>query len=143
MPDHLTQRTRRIMMLANDIALRHGLSDVTDLVVLIAIIEEGGGVAATLLQALGVELVPLYQHLPAAQSDLRILDLARALPVSPECQRVLAAAEAVAAEYGAPQVGTEHLLVAMVRTTDSRAAAVLAERGVTEAAIRQTASQHA
>jgi ATP-dependent Clp protease ATP-binding subunit ClpC len=143
MPDHLTQRTRRVMTLANDIALRHGLSDVADLVVLIAIMEEGGGIAATLLQTLGVELAPLYQHLPKAQADLRILDVAHPLPVSSECQRVLQAAEGVAAEQNAPQVGTEHLLLAMVRTAESPAAALLAERGVTEAALREAASQHA
>jgi ATP-dependent Clp protease ATP-binding subunit ClpC len=130
------------MMLANDIALRHGLSEVADLVVLIAIMEEGGGIAATLLQTLGVELGPLYQHLPNAQADLRLLDLARPLPVSPECQRVLQVAEGVAAEDTAPQVGTEHLLLAMVRTAETRSAAFLAQRGVSEAALREAASQH-
>jgi ATP-dependent Clp protease ATP-binding subunit ClpC len=143
MPDHLTQRTRRVMTLANDIALRHGMEGVTDLVVLIAVIEEGGGIAATLLQAFGVELGPLYQHLPKVQADLRILDLARPLPVSSECQRVLQAADGVAAEYGAAQVGTEHLLVAMVRTSETRAAAILAECGVTEDGLRQTAARYA
>ena len=143
MPDHLTQRTRRVVSVANDIALRHGLEGVTDSVVLIAIIEEGDGVAATLLRAFGVEPGPLYQHLPKVQSDLRIVDLARPLPVSADCQRVLQAAEGVATEYAAAQVGTEHLLIAMVRTADTPAAALLAERGVTEAAIRETALRYA
>lgn len=143
MPDHLTQRTRRVMMLANDIALRHGLGEIADLVVLIAMMEEGGGIAATLLQTLGVDLAPLYQHLPKTQADLRIQDVAHPLPVSPECQRILQMAETVAAEQNAPQVGTEHLLLAMVRTTESRAAALLADRGVTEAALREAAAQHA
>jgi ATP-dependent Clp protease ATP-binding subunit ClpC len=131
------------MMLANDIALRHGLEGITDVVVLIAIIEEGGGVAATLLQAFGIEPSYLYQHLPKVQSDLRILDLARPLPVSSEGQLVLQTAEDVAKEYGAAQVGTEHLLIAMVRTPESRTAALLTERGVTEAALRETASRYA
>jgi ATP-dependent Clp protease ATP-binding subunit ClpC len=131
------------MVLAKDIALRHGLSDIADLVVLIAVMEEGGGIAATLLQTLGVELAPLYQHLPKVQADLRIADVARPLPVSPECERILQTAEGVAAEQNTPQVGTEHVLLAMVRTPQSQAAALLAERGVTEAALREAASQHA
>src|SRR5690606_11063305 len=110
-----------VMMLAHDIALRHGLEGVTDLIVLIAIIEEGGGIAATLLQALGVEPGPLYQTLPNAQEDLHISDLARTLAVQPDCQRVMQTADGVAAEYGAAQVGTEHLLIAMVRTANTQA----------------------
>jgi ATP-dependent Clp protease ATP-binding subunit ClpC len=143
MPDHLTQRTRRIMMLANDIALRHGLDGISDLVLLIAMIEEGGGVAATILQAFDVELGVLYQHLPKQQTDLHVLDLARPSAVSAECQRVLQMADGVAAEYGATQVGTEHLLIGMVRNPETLAAALLAERGVTEDTICQTASKYA
>ena len=143
MPDHLTKRTRRVMVLANDIALRHGLGGVSDLVVLIAMIEEGDGVAATLLKSFGVELGPLYQHLPKTQAELRIVDVARHLPVTPECQQVLQTAESVAAEYSATQVATEHLLIAMARSGGTPAAALLAERGVTEAAICQAASQFA
>ena len=84
MPDQPTQRTRRVMTLANDFAVRHGLSEVTDSVVLIAMTEEGRGVAATLLEAAGVDLAALYRDLPNLPTDLR-LDLVRPLPVSAEC----------------------------------------------------------
>jgi ATP-dependent Clp protease ATP-binding subunit ClpC len=129
------------MTLANDIALRHQLDSVSELIVLIAMIEEGCGVAATILRELGVELASLYQHLPPGQTDLRIQDLTRHLPLSPECERVLRFSEGVIAEYGAPQVGTEHLLVALVRAVDTHAAALLAERGVTEVTIRQAVTR--
>lgn len=142
MPDHLTPRTRRIMTLANDIALRHGLNEVTNLVVLIAILEERHGVAAKLLQALGIDLRQLYEHLPRAQADLRIRDLAKPVPASPECGRMLETAESVAAAARQPQVGTEHLLIAIAKT-DGPTAVLLAEDGVTEEAIRQTASDFA
>jgi ATP-dependent Clp protease ATP-binding subunit ClpC len=143
MADKFTQRTRRIMMLANDIALRHGLGSITELTLLIAVIEEGNGIAATILGACGMELGPLYRHLPATQTDLSIRSLMQPLQLSPECQRMLETAEYVVAEYGATQVGTEHLLVAMVRSDGTLAAKLLADAGVTEARIRETASQFA
>lgn len=141
MPDHVTQRTRRVMALASDIALRHGLVAISDVVILIAIIEEGRGIAATLLKALGVDSRPLYRHLPKLQVELRVGDLARALPVSSECQRILQTAEGVAAEYGSQQVATEHLLIAIIRTAHTLTAEFLTERGVTEMAIRETAAR--
>lgn len=143
MGDQFTQRTRRVMALANDIAIRHGLGSVTDLAVLIAIIEEGNGIAATILGACGVELKPLYQHLPTTQRELRVGDLTQPLPVSLDCQRVLQTAERVAVDYGTMQIGTEHLLVAIVWSVDTAAAKFLAEAGVTESRIRETASQFA
>ena len=141
MPDQFTQRTRRIMVLAGDISRRHGLDSISDLAVLIALLEENNGVAASILLECGVELAPLYERLPKTQTDLRMQDLTKPIVVSSEVEQLLRSAESVAAEYEAPQVGTEHLLIAMLRAGEAiTAAKLLAEHGLTEARAREIAS---
>jgi hypothetical protein len=54
---------------------------------------------------------------------------------------LLDAAVPVATEAGMPQVGSEHLLVVMVRRPASAAGRALAAAGITEARIREAADR--
>ena len=53
------------------------------------------------------------------------------MPLSNECKRVLAYAFEEAERFGHQQVGTEHVLLGLLREKSSKAAAVLNELGVT------------
>lgn len=52
------------------------------------------------------------------------------LPLSDECKRVLAYAAEEAERLAHPHIGTEHLLLGLLRQSESFAAMILAERGV-------------
>lgn len=50
--------------------------------------------------------------------------------ISDECKRVLAYAAEEAERFAHPHIGTEHLLLGLLRESESFAAMILAERGV-------------
>ena len=127
MHEGLTERTQRVIRLARDIVRRSGIREGGDLAVLIAISEENGGIAAAILRQLKFDLRPLYLRLetlptiepPQARAELDI-------------EQLIVDATAVHHGSGAEKVGTEHLLVAMIRNPAGTAAMALKAAGVTE-----------
>jgi ATP-dependent Clp protease ATP-binding subunit ClpC len=135
-----TDRVSRVMALANDISRREGGSEISEIVVLIAIMEEDGGIAATLLRDVGVQLERLYRRIPPT-SETAAKPNQNVLPTSSALQDVLKLAVVLARETGATDAGTEHLLVAILRHPDSLAAKALSEWDVTESKLRDAASR--
>ena len=133
MNDPLTKRARRVVNLARDIARRFGITRGGDLVVLIAILEDNGGVAATVLKEMGLDLRALYAQLPPTPLEAPPDSSAEA-----DIARVVALATVVAAEREAAELGTEHLLFAMVRDTESAACAMLLRFNITYELIQAT-----
>src|SRR5437762_8730055 len=64
------------------------------------------------------------------------------LPLSNECQRVLAYAAEEAERLSDKHIGTEHLLLGLLREEGSFAAAILRERGLSVEAVRAELAQH-
>jgi len=60
------------------------------------------------------------------------------LPLGNECKRVLAYAAEEAERLAHPHIGTEHLLLGLLREPESFAAQILMERGVDEKVVRET-----
>ena len=102
---------------------------------LVGIFQEG--VAATVLEELGVragavrtaarELFPAVGNVPGGQPP----------PESAEARAALQCAAAIAQRAGRAEVGTEHLLAALVLDPGSRARRVLSHLGVSTAAIKK------
>ena len=134
MPDGFTQRARRVMKLADDIGRRAGADPSDDLPILIAILEDDGGIAAEVLRELGVQLEPLYKQLP---SRVSIEDSSASAPAPAE--PIAARAAAVARELGAAEAGTEHLLIALTRGAGTNASQALSAARVSEARVKATA----
>src|SRR6202007_2851436 len=63
------------------------------------------------------------------------------LPLSNECKRVLAYAAEEAERLAHPHIGTEHLLLGLLRESESFAAVLLMERGVDAKSVRETLSK--
>ena len=64
------------------------------------------------------------------------------MPLSNECKRVLAYAFEEAERFGHQQVGTEHVLLGLLREKTSKAADVLNELGVTLERARNEIASH-
>jgi ATP-dependent Clp protease ATP-binding subunit ClpA len=124
------------MALAEDISRRHGGASISDVAILIAMLEEDAGIAATVLRELNVELRPLYALLP---TGLPLIVLTGPLPLAPEAADAFARAADVMREHGAGEVGTEHLLVSILRCPTGAASVMLARMRVSESSIRWTA----
>lgn len=106
--------------------LLQGLAEVSD------------GRAARALAGLAVDAVALA----GAETEEAAERPGRLLPTR-QVRRVLRRAQDEADREGAPQIGTDHLLLALVRERDSRVAEALEAAGVTEAAMRDALSETA
>ena len=97
---------------------------------LLGLLREGSGVAACVLMNNGVEedhLVQLIEDLIAPSSDVMIMD---GDGYSPKTQKVLERAAAEAERFRSEQIGTEHLLIAILKEVDCAASRLLNTLGV-------------
>ena len=134
MPDELTERTQRVIRLARDIVRRSGIRQGGELAVLIAILEDNGGVAAAILREVELDLRTLYLALEKVKTDQTVSACAES-----EIEQLVAEATALRGRSGAARVGTEHLLVAMIWKPGCAAARTLSAVGITEEAIHAAA----
>ncbi len=128
--DRFTDRARKVMALANQEARRLRHAYIAPEHVLLGLLREGAGVGASVLKELGVELkslrITVTSALPA-QPDVPVPD---ALPQSHATEILLRWATEEMRGLRHQFVGTEHLLLALVRG-DGLAGQLLRARGVT------------
>ena len=124
----LTERARRALRFAQEQAMRHGTSLGTEHI-LLGLLQEGEGIAARALEALGVNLHEVsseVEHLLERTGS----DNPHQLSYTPRAKRVLELAVAEAGEHGQNYVGTEHLLLGLIREGEGVAARILGTLGV-------------
>ncbi len=133
--DNFTDRTRRIISLAKDEARRLGHDYVSTEHLLLGIIKEGSGVAANALENLLQRLNLTYEDIKTMVEGLASKGSERApkgdLPFTPRAQNVFKFAVEEADVLGVPFVGTEHLLLALLRESEGIAAQALVRLGIT------------
>jgi len=133
--ERFTQRARRVLSLAHQEAerLRHSFIGTEHL--LIGLIREEGGVAGRVLRELGLEadrVQEIVERLTGpGQYQGGKLDL------SPGTQQVLEYAVEEARKMGHHYIGTEHLLLGLVRNDETVAMDVLRKLGVSAEQIRR------
>ncbi|NPA07149.1 MAG: ATP-dependent Clp protease ATP-binding subunit [Chloroflexi bacterium] len=133
--DRFTQRARRVLSLAHQEAerMRHNYIGTEHL--LLALIREEGGVAGQVLRALGVE--------PERAQEIveRLVGIGKGghkqLQLSRGMQKVLEYALDEARRMGHQYVGTEHLLLGLIRYPEGMAMRVLSRLGITPEQIRR------
>jgi len=126
--ERFTERVRKILHLAHDEALRFKNNFIGTEHLLLAMIKEGEGVGAMVLINLGIELNELRKNIensiqtgPGGKIDV---------PFSNEARVCLNYAMEEAKNFGHSYVGTEHLLLGVIRTPESLGAQVLESIGV-------------
>ena len=125
-----TAKARKALALAGRISrsLHHNYIGTEHL--LLGLLREGSGVAACVLMSNGVEeekLVQLIEDLIAPSSDVLVMDRDG---YSPKTQKVLERAQAEAEHFHSEQIGTEHLLLAIIKEIDCAASRLLNTLGV-------------
>jgi ATP-dependent Clp protease ATP-binding subunit ClpC len=134
--ERFTQRARRVLSLAQEEAerLRHNYIGTEHL--LLGLMREEGGVAGRVLRELGLEqrrVEELVEELTRASSRTSNA----ALDLSPGTKRVLELAVDEARRMGHHYIGTEHLLLGLVRQSDGVAIDVLKRLGISPEEIRR------
>ena len=135
--ERFTQRARRVLSLAQDEAerLQHNYIGTEHL--LLGLIREEGGVAGRVLRELGLdqrrveELVERMTRATARTSSVQP-------ELSPGTKRVLELAVDEARRMGHHYIGTEHLLLGLVRLTEGVAIDILKRLGVSPEEVRRS-----
>ncbi len=129
MNDRFTQRVRKVLFLARDEAgrLQHDYIGTEHL--LLGIIREGEGVAANVLRRLNIE----FDRIQKAVEDSVTAPMGPVsigeIPFTPRAKKVLELSIDEARLHNHNYVGTEHLLLALIREGEGVAARVLQEMG--------------
>jgi len=133
--ERFTDRSRRTLVLAQDEARSLGHEHIGTEHLLLGLLEEGTGVAARVLTDLGVTLEAARARVPAAPAGGPAT--VGAPPFTPRAKSVLEYALREALQFGHSYIGTEHLLLGLVREDDGSAARILADLGVPTPTVRE------
>jgi len=133
--ERFTQRARRVLSLAHQEAERMRQNTISTEHLLLGLIQEEGGIAGRVLRDLGLEPERVQEIVE------RVTGIGQGysgkIDLSPGVQQVLEFAIEEARRMGHHYIGTEHLLLALVRSTEGRAMDVLRRLGVTPEQIRR------
>ena len=131
-----TERAQRVFMLAQEEArrLRHPAVGTEHL--LLGLLREGEGIAARALQSLGLDLNKVREEVEriVAPGDSRVGD---EVGLTPRAKKVLELAHEEGRRQGVSYVGTEHLLLGLIREGEGVAARVLVNHGLTMDSVRR------
>ncbi len=127
--DKFTERARRVLTLAQEEALRFDHNYIGTEHLLLGLVREGDGVAAKVLVRLGVELekVRFTVEETVGRGDRAVMG---EIGLTPRAKKVIELAVDEARRLGHHYIGTEHLLLGLVREGEGIAAGVMESLGV-------------
>src|SRR6476661_1456307 len=130
MYERFTDRARKVMQLANQEAQRFNHEYVGTEHVLLGLVKEGSGVAANVLKNLDVDLRKIRVEVEKiVQSGPDMVTMGK-LPQTPRAKKVIEYAIEEARNLNHNYVGTEHLLLGLLREQEGVAAQVLMNLGL-------------
>jgi len=130
MYERFTDRARKVMQLANQEAQRFNHEYIGTEHVLLGLVKEGSGVAANVLKNLDVDLRRIRNEVEKiVQSGPDMVTMGK-LPQTPRAKKVIEYAMEEARNLNHNYVGTEHLLLGLLREQEGVAAQVLMNLGL-------------
>ena len=139
MYERFTDRARKVMQLANQEAQRFNHEYVGTEHILLGLIKEGGGVAANVLKNLDVDLRKIRVEVERlVQSGPDMVTMGR-LPQTPRAKKVIEYSMEEARNLNHNYVGTEHILLGLLREQEGVAAQVLMNLGLKLDEVREEA----
>lgn len=134
--ERLTPRVRRVLAMAEDEAVALRQSEIGTEHVLLGLLREGRGLAARALHQLGVEPAELAQRIRARLVPASFGPDGQ-IELSPGARAAVEMARSEASRLHHDYVGTEHLLLGLLRDGEGPAFVTLSGAGVTLASARQ------
>src|ERR1700733_3658975 len=130
MYERFTDRARKVMQLANQEAQRFNHEYIGTEHILLGLVKEGSGVAANVLKNLDVDLRKIRLEVEKiVQSGPDMVTMGK-LPQTPRAKKVIEYAMEEARNLNHNYVGTEHLLLGLLREQEGVAAQVLMNLGM-------------
>jgi ATP-dependent Clp protease ATP-binding subunit ClpC len=138
--ERFTDRARRVVVLAQEEARMRNHSFIGTEQILLALIDEGVGTGVKALESLGIsldavrqqveEIIGQGQHAPSGH-----------IPFTPRAKKVLELSLRESVQLGHDYIGTEHILLGLIRQGDGVAAQVLVKLGADLNRVRQQVIQ--
>src|SRR5437868_6685957 len=134
--DRFNDRAKRVLALAQDEAIRFNHNYIGVEHLLLGLVREGEGVAARVLDSLGVDLRKARSSVEAIIGRGKETTSPSEITLSPRTKKVIELAVDEARKLGHSNVGTEHLLLGIVREGQSVGAGGVEAMGVSLEQIR-------
>ena len=138
--EKFTDKARRVVVLAQEEAklLKHNYIGTEH--ILLGLIHEGEGVAAKALEALGINLEQVREQVQEIIGQGQQAPSGH-IPFTPRAKKVLELSLREALQLGHSYIGTEHLLLGLIREGEGVAAQVLTKLGADTNKVRQQVIQ--
>src|SRR5271170_2932816 len=138
--ERFTDRARRVVVLAQEEARMLNHNYIGTEHILLGLIHEGEGVAAKALESLGISLDAVRQQVEEIIGQGQQAPSGH-IPFTPRAKKVLELSLREALQLGHNYIGTEHILLGLIREGDGVAAQVLVKLGADLNRVRQQVIQ--
>jgi hypothetical protein len=138
--ERFTDRARRVVVLAQEEARMLNHNYIGTEHILLGLIHEGEGVAARALESLGISLEAVRQQVEEIIGQGQET-LSGHIPFTPRAKKVLELSLREALQLGHNYIGTEHILLGLIREGEGVAAQVLVKLGADFDRVRQQVIQ--
>ena len=134
-----TERAQKVLALAQEEAIRLGHNNIGTEHILLGLVREGDGIAAKALYALGLGAEKIQKEVENLIG--RGQEVAQTIHYTPRAKKVIELSMDEARKLGHSYVGTEHILLGLIREGEGVAARVLNNLGVSLNKARQQVLQ--
>src|SRR6266513_2832638 len=138
--ERFTDRARRVVVLAQEEARMLNHNYIGTEHILLGLIHEGEGVAAKALESLGISLEAVRQQVEEIIGQGQAAPTGH-IPFTPRAKKVLELSLREALQLGHNYIGTEHILLGLIREGEGVAAQGLQKLGADLNRVRQTVIQ--
>ncbi len=134
-----TERAQKVLALSQDEAVRLGHNNIGTEHILLGLVREGEGIAAKALQSLGLEVSKIQEEVEKLIGVGK--QPSQSIHYTPRAKKVVELSQDEARKLGHSYVGTEHILLGLIREGEGVAARVLNNLGVSLNKARQQVLQ--
>jgi len=128
--NRFTERARKVIILAKEEARRFNHDYIGTEHILLGLVREGEGVAAAVLQKMGVSLENIRLEIEKLVQPGPTTQIIGDIPFTPRAKKALELAAEEARSLGHNYIGTEHLLLGLIREGEGIASQVLLNLGM-------------
>jgi ATP-dependent Clp protease ATP-binding subunit ClpC len=138
--ERFTDRARRVIVLAQEEARMLSHNYIGTEHILLGLIHEREGVAATTLESMNISLETVRREIEEIIGQGQATPIGH-IPFTPRAKKVLELSLRESLQLGANFIGTEHILLGLIREGEGVAAQVLQKLGADLHRVRQTVIQ--
>lgn len=143
MEELFTQRAQLVLEIAQDEAKKFKHQSVSSEHILLSLVIEPNGIAGKVLREVGLTETDIYEEIEhlIGYGTMTSYPQGTFLPYSPRMKQIFALANSEVRKMGAQKVGTEHILLSMLRDESIMATRIMINLGISLTKVRQSLKQ--